>query len=61
MTPAIRHLFACALAAIVVLPSPATAQSVPREGFWFGAGAGAGRAGVTCDDCNDDADGCSGA
>ena len=54
MTPAIRHLIACALAAIVVLPSPATAQSVPREGFWFGAGAGAGRADVTCDDCNDD-------
>ena len=32
----------------------ASAQAVPREGFWFALGGGAGRAEVTCDDCDDE-------
>jgi hypothetical protein len=28
-------------------------HSTPREGFWFGIGSGAGRAEVTCDDCDE--------
>lgn len=54
MTRIIRHLAACVLAATVCLPAAASAQSAPREGFWFGIGGGAGRAEVTCDACDDE-------
>ncbi len=54
MSPLTRRLAVYALVAVACLPAAAAAQTVPREGFWFGVGAGAGRAEVTCDDCSDD-------
>lgn len=42
-------------------PAAASAQTPPpspvREGFWFGIGAGVGRADVSCDGCDDDESG----
>lgn len=45
---------AVVLAASALAPTAALAQAASREGFWCGIGGGAGRAEVTCDDCDDE-------
>ena len=43
-----------AVCLFLALHADASAQAPVREGFWFGIGGGAGRAEVTCDDCDDE-------
>ena len=54
MTRVTHLITSLVLAAALLGPTAAFAQAPSREGFWFGIGGGAGRAEITCDDCDDE-------